>query len=617
MIQEQAYQIFLEEAPELLNSIEVNLLTLRQEYGISKVHCLVQAADLIKQGAVDVGLTGIQTLAQWLKNVFLALYRKNSKIDSELEDLLLKAYFSIRLPLLSQIQTGNYDEVGAIAKAKPIFAQLEAQLGSPLEATADLLVTDKLEAGVTKSILENDFTLQLERLETLLAHPETENLEAELRTVAKEFAAWGRLLNIPSFVTLAHTILTLLLASPEAVLAIGRLALKEFQAIQKAVLQGEHTLGWELSPEWAEFTANLGAILPSNPAPSTSAPSTPAPSPALPPDLKRNDTQKLWQAAPSGLSVPKLLKLKTAELFVCQEGSIVLTFPFANIAEIVNPQADQLKQGGKQRFLYWRERMIPVYRISDLLDDSHFLAPIASSSTNQAIFMLVFSQDNQNLALELKIDRLVTEPELVITSFGGNIFLGQNDPSAPPDYVYGWMLLQKGKLATVIDGAVLLNQMLSKTINKTISTTNIAPASSVAVINSHPRTISVKSSPSATLLVVDDSRTIRKILELTLQQVGYQVLQAQDGEKAIEQLQKNPIIKLVICDVDMPKMNGFEFLYYCRRQPQLGQVPVVILTSQTSEQHRQLAMRLGARAYFTKPCMKEQLLAAIKTLLDD
>jgi chemotaxis family two-component system sensor histidine kinase/response regulator PixL len=95
------------------------------------------------------------------------------------------------------------------------------------------------------------------------------------------------------------------------------------------------------------------------------------------------------------------------------------------------------------------------------------------------------------------------------------------------------------------------------------------------------------------------------------------VLQARDGREAIEQFQEHASTRLVICDVEMPNMNGFDFLNYRRQDAQLSQIPVMMLTSRSNNKHRWLAMPLGATAYFTKPYIEQTFLKAIKDILND
>ena len=109
--------------------------------------------------------------------------------------------------------------------------------------------------------------------------------------------------------------------------------------------------------------------------------------------------------------------------------------------------------------------------------------------------------------------------------------------------------------------------------------------------------------------IVDDAVALRRTLALTLERAGCRVLQARDGREAIEQLRQSTEVNLVVCDIEMPNMNGFEFLGQRRQDPQLSKIPVAMLTSRSNDKHRWLAMRLGATAYFTKPYLEQEFLA--------
>jgi two-component system, chemotaxis family, sensor histidine kinase and response regulator PixL len=118
-------------------------------------------------------------------------------------------------------------------------------------------------------------------------------------------------------------------------------------------------------------------------------------------------------------------------------------------------------------------------------------------------------------------------------------------------------------------------------------------------------------------LVVDDAVALRRTLALSLERAGFRVVQARDGREAIEQLQKNDSTNLVICDIEMPNMNGFDFLNYRRQNPQLSKIPVIMLTSRSNDKHRWLAMHLGATAYFTKPYIEQTFLRAIQDIISN
>jgi chemotaxis family two-component system sensor histidine kinase/response regulator PixL len=118
------------------------------------------------------------------------------------------------------------------------------------------------------------------------------------------------------------------------------------------------------------------------------------------------------------------------------------------------------------------------------------------------------------------------------------------------------------------------------------------------------------------VLVVDDAISLRQTISLTLQKSGYQVIQAQNGVEALEKLQLHPEIQVVISDLEMPRMNGFELLGNFRQYPKLAKIPVVILTSRSSEKHRRLAQELGAKAYLTKPYLENEFISTIKRLIN-
>ncbi len=120
---------------------------------------------------------------------------------------------------------------------------------------------------------------------------------------------------------------------------------------------------------------------------------------------------------------------------------------------------------------------------------------------------------------------------------------------------------------------------------------------------------------SKVVLVVDDAISLRQTISLTLQKYGYQVVQAQNGVEALEKLQHHPEVDLVISDLEMPRMNGFELLSNLRQSPNLGNVPVVVLTSRSAEKHRQLAEALGANAYLTKPYLEHEFLSQVEKLV--
>ena len=118
------------------------------------------------------------------------------------------------------------------------------------------------------------------------------------------------------------------------------------------------------------------------------------------------------------------------------------------------------------------------------------------------------------------------------------------------------------------------------------------------------------------VLVVDDSVSIRKTLELTLTRAHFDVQFARDGVEALEMMLVTPP-RVVVLDIEMPRLDGFELLTMMRESPQFEQVRVVMLTSRASEKHRAHALALGASAYLVKPCPQEILIDTVRGLLNE
>jgi chemosensory pili system protein ChpA (sensor histidine kinase/response regulator) len=101
-----------------------------------------------------------------------------------------------------------------------------------------------------------------------------------------------------------------------------------------------------------------------------------------------------------------------------------------------------------------------------------------------------------------------------------------------------------------------------------------------------------------------------------LEKEGYQVEQAKDGQEAVEKLCGGLVVQAAICDVEMPRLDGYEVLETLRSNETFEDLPIVMLTSRSSDKHRLLAMNLGASAYFSKPYTEPDLLATLSSLIE-
>ncbi|MBI2413772.1 MAG: response regulator [Deltaproteobacteria bacterium] len=117
-----------------------------------------------------------------------------------------------------------------------------------------------------------------------------------------------------------------------------------------------------------------------------------------------------------------------------------------------------------------------------------------------------------------------------------------------------------------------------------------------------------------TIMVIDDSASIRQVVNLTLKKAGYDVIEACDGQDAISKLQGQKI-NLMICDVNMPNMDGISFLKNVKTNTSYRFTPVIMLTTESQENKKQEGKMAGAKAWVVKPFKPEQMLEAISKLI--
>jgi chemotaxis family two-component system sensor histidine kinase/response regulator PixL len=304
------------------------------------------------------------------------------------------------------------------------------------------------------------------------------------------------------------------------------------------------------------------------------------------------------------------LTLTIDKLLVLSANSHFYALPSDNIEEIIVPEEHELKTSGNKRFLYYENKVVPIYPLKDLLEYRCYVAE--NPSVSQALEVLPTPADWNNPLLlmslgqelfAIEVENLVSEQELVIKPFGNAL--------TAPSYSYGCTILGDGTLIPVINTAILLANFLeamnpSSNLNRKVGI-NSSLSSTPAIVNAFQ---------ASSVLVVDDSAAMRRTLALSLEKAGYRVIQAKDGKDALEQLQQSSNVNLIICDIEMPNMNGFEFLGQRRRYPELNKIPVAMLTSRSNDKHRKLATHLGANAYFTKPYIEQKFLQSIKSLVE-
>jgi len=117
-----------------------------------------------------------------------------------------------------------------------------------------------------------------------------------------------------------------------------------------------------------------------------------------------------------------------------------------------------------------------------------------------------------------------------------------------------------------------------------------------------------------TIMVVDDSISLRQVVGIALKGAGYDVIEGRDGQDALSKLTGQKV-HLVVCDVNMPNMDGFTFLRELKKLPLYKFTPVIMLTTETHDDKKQEGREAGAKAWVTKPFKPEVLLNAVQKLV--
>jgi two-component system chemotaxis response regulator CheY len=119
---------------------------------------------------------------------------------------------------------------------------------------------------------------------------------------------------------------------------------------------------------------------------------------------------------------------------------------------------------------------------------------------------------------------------------------------------------------------------------------------------------------SKTILIVDDSASLRQVVKIALTGAGYDVIEASDGKDAITKLDGKKV-HLIISDVNMPNMDGISLVKAVKEMPQYRFTPIIMLTTESQEEKKKEGQAAGAKAWVVKPFKPEQMLAAVQKLI--
>jgi two-component system, chemotaxis family, sensor histidine kinase and response regulator PixL len=253
-IQAQAYSYFLAEAPELLQTIEHEILTLPSEHTTAKVHNLMRALHTLKGAAANVGLSAIERIAHDFEDVTRVFYDLDVTIDLEIQTLLLDGYTGLQACLSTQITTGadlQIDELEIVERMAETIEKLKLKLGDWSETEIALPSSIELGFDIVESIFETTIQEQIDELIAVITTQDPERVADCLRSVADISSSLAESFELPGFLEIARAIIAAIDNYPDLVNEIAPIALAHLQQAQADVLAGDRTVGGRVSSELA------------------------------------------------------------------------------------------------------------------------------------------------------------------------------------------------------------------------------------------------------------------------------------------------------------------------------------------------------------------------------
>ncbi|HEX7341489.1 MAG TPA: Hpt domain-containing protein [Rhodanobacteraceae bacterium] len=205
-----------------------------------------------------------------------------------------------------------------------------------------------------------------------------------------------------------------------------------------------------------------------------------------------------------------------------------------------------------------------------------------------------------DLRAAVRIDAVVGSREIVVKPVGPQI-------SSVPG-IFGATIMGDGSVLLILDLAPLVRHDLARS-----EPTDEAESGMAESMSEAPQALPVHDG-RATVMVVDDSITMRKVTSRILERHDYEVMTAKDGMDAVEKLQDR-VPDLMLLDIEMPRMDGYELATHMKNDARLKRVPIIMITSRTGEKHRQRAVDIGVDRYVGKPYQEAELVTHIEQLL--
>lgn len=275
------------------------------------------------------------------------------------------------------------------------------------------------------------------------------------------------------------------------------------------------------------------------------------------------------------------LTLAVTQTLLVRAGSHLYAVPSTMIEQVMEMKEKGLTAIREQSEVNWQGNRYPFHFLPHLLGDAE-----AVPEAHRQYWVLLLRSGSQRVAV--LVDELKGNQEVVVKNIGAQL--------ARVVGIAGATVLGDGRVVLILNPVALASRSPVASVQSAIP---VAPEQVAGAMESLP-----------TVMVVDDSLTVRKITSRLLMREGYQVILAKDGVDALEQL-IDVMPDVILSDIEMPRMDGFDLVRNIRADERLRALPMIMITSRTADKHRNYALEIGANHYLGKPYDEVELLELV------
>ncbi|WP_402719440.1 Hpt domain-containing protein [Janthinobacterium rivuli] len=287
------------------------------------------------------------------------------------------------------------------------------------------------------------------------------------------------------------------------------------------------------------------------------------------------------------------LTLAVTQVVLLAASGKTYALPSVLVEQVLHLKGEQLEQVRAAGRIESHGQLLALHHLSAMLGET----PAAQATQRYAPVLLL---RNGNDRLALQVDDVVGNREVVVKHVGPQL--------ARMPGIAGATVLGTGDIVLILNPVALAQHLEHHP--ELLSQYALASSAQHAAS-------SALEAPAVRVMVVDDSLTVRRVMQRLFEREGYQVLLSKDGVDALEQLhalEPAAMPALLLVDVEMPRMDGFDLTRNVRSDDKTRAIPVIMITSRSADKHRAHAFELGVNAYFGKPFQEDELLAEVRRL---